>query len=543
MEVGEGETILHTERRHNTDPSAPGAGLRNPVRRDRIYPMTHAWRRFRGRLLAAASLGLLGCDGGSEILAPPPAKHFDQDVERAPRLPPTVMDVPLLVDLGNVLRLLETALPRRFGDITKKQRIPDKKRAAFAFELSREPFLVSIHSDTIYVASTIHYQGRGWYNPPLAPEVSGSCGTGDIKPRARVVIAIRPTLDRQWRLHARARLARLDPLTRTERDQCEVTFIKINVTNRVIEAARGAIRSQLPKVDAELARMNVQQTFEPLWNEVQKPIKLADSVWLMLQPTGVRLGKVSGTSTMVGATVGITAQPKIETGPMPAVAYRPLPTLDTAGAATGLNLLIEGRFDYGVIAKGLTDGLAGQRIERAGGAIEISEVGVFGIGGGRLALGVRFIGTARGRLYFIGTPQYDSTTGRIAVPDLDYDASSAGLLVRSLGWLNADQIRDFLRTRATFPSTDALDRLSTLVTKGLNRDLTRGVHLSASITSTRALRIVPRADALYLQAHATGEAAVQITDDFFAKFLPQQRAARDSISGKPSTGNGPRTIK
>ena len=477
--------------------------------------------------VALAVVVLGGCRAaGPDILADPPRQLFSATTELPPPLPPTVVDIPLLVDLTTALGLLEEALPRSFGDIDRKQQIPGNKRAAFAFQVRRDPFAISVKGDTFQIATTIHYEGKGWYDPPIAPEISGSCGTNGPRPRARIVISLRPEIDRSWRLQARPQLTYLGPATRTERDQCEVTFLKLDVTGKVLSAARAAIRSQLPKIAARLATVDVRRETEKIWNEIQAPIRLTDSVWLMLQPEGVRLGRVSGNRELVGGTIGISARPKIESGGRPPVAEKPLPPLEPAAPATGLSLLVEARFDYPLIGASLTEALEGKRIQAPGGALEIVEVGAFGVGGGRLALGVRFRGTSSGQIFFVGTPQYDDSTGRIRVPDLDYDASTAPLLVKGLAWLKADEIRDYLRSRATFPSGQAMDKLADLAVGAMNRQLTEGVYLTASLERTRVLRIAPRRDALYLQASAEGQAALHVTDDFFARLTGQADSSR-----------------
>jgi hypothetical protein len=463
--------------------------------------------------------GTLACGGDSRVLAPPPAKLFERDVNAPPELPMTVVDVPILLDLSTALTLLETELPRHLGNIDNKQPVPGKKRASYAFEVRREPFRVTVKADTFLIGATLHYQGRGWFDPPIGPEISGSCGLDGPKPRARIVVAIRPGLTRDWQLRANPRLVYLGPLTTTDRDQCHVTFLKLDMTSKVISAASDAIRGQLPRLSAKLATVDAKSEFEKVWNEIQKPIHLADSVWLILDPSGVRLGALSGTTEMLGGTIGISARPKIETGPKPPVALRALPPLDTAKAATGLNLLVQGRFDYDVISRSLTDALQGKTIATPGGSVVLQEIGAFGVGGGRLALGVRFAGTATGQIFFVGTPRYDSTSGRITVPDLDYDASTTPLLVKGVAWLQSAQIRDYLRQKATFPSSDAMERLTTLAVKGMNRELTAGIFLTASVNETKVIAIVPRQDALYLQAHSTGQAALHVTDAFFGKFL------------------------
>ncbi|MBM4186805.1 MAG: DUF4403 family protein [Gemmatimonadetes bacterium] len=477
-------------------------------------------RRFSAVLALGLGSILAGCETGDRVLAPPPERLFDADEGPPPALPRTVVNVPMLLDLSAAVALMESALPARFGDIDRRMPVPGNKRGHFAYELTREPFAVTVRADTFLIGSTIHYRGRGWYDPPIGPEVGGSCGTKGQMPRARIVVAIRPALDSAWNLSARPVLRFLGPLTKTERDQCEVSFLKLDVTSKVLGAARGAIRQQLPRIAVRLASIDVRREFDKVWREILQPIRLADSVWLLLDPKGVRLGRVSGTNAMVGTTVGIDAQPRIVAGTRPPTPATPLPPLAPAGDDAGLNLLVEGRFDYGLIDAALSRAVVGREIKAPGGILRIEEIGAFGVGKGRLALGVRFGGTARGQIYFIGTPRYDTATGRITVPDLDYDATTTSLLVKGLAWLKAADIRDYLRARATFPSADALERLTDLAAKGMNRELAPGVSISAAINRTDVLRILPRPDALVVQAKASGQAALHISDVFFRHLGP-----------------------
>jgi hypothetical protein len=466
------------------------------------------------------------CRDTSEVMAPPPVRMLAKDNPVPPELPPTIVNVPVLLDFGSAVQLMEAELPKKLGDIEEKKSIPGKKRTSYAFQIRREALTVNLKADTFFVATTIHYQGRVWYDPPIGPEVSASCGTKGDEPRARIVLSVRPSLTAGWRLEAKPRLVHLGPLTKTERDQCEVSFLSLDMTGKVLDAARDAITALLPKLGEKLAGLDVKSEFEKVWNEIQKPIHLADSVWLLLDPTGIRLGRLGGNAEMVGGTIGVNANPKIETGPKPMVAYRPVPPLDTAAAETGLNLLLEGRFDYGVIGKSLTDELKGTEIKTPGGAVQIQELAAYGVGGGRIALGVRFTGTASGQIFFVGTPRYDPETGKISVPDLDFDASTTPLLVKGLAWLRDRQIRDLLRAQATFPSGDAMDKIATVAVDGMNRELTTGIILSASINESKVVAITPRHDALYLQAHATGQAALHVTEKFFEKLKAEGQTDR-----------------
>jgi hypothetical protein len=119
-------------------------------------------------------------------------------------------------------------------------------------------------------------------------------------------------------------------------------------------------------VDRQLARVDVRTPLEKIWIDLQKPIRISDSLWLILQPSGVHLGRVRGSRETVGAQIGVTATPLILAGPKPVVASVPLPRLGPIQDAEGFSMLVEGIFDYSVMSGVLTEKLKGQKVKAAG---------------------------------------------------------------------------------------------------------------------------------------------------------------------------------
>jgi hypothetical protein len=458
---------------------------------------------------------LAGCGEGS-VIAPEPARDFSLDVDSLPPLVPGTIVAPLSLDLQGALTAMEEAVPRRIGNINNRQKIGGKGRKSFAFEVEREPFSVNFAGDTVLLAAVIQYRGRGWYDPPIGPDINGECGTEKIRPRARLAVRVIAELTPQWQLRVTPRAIRVTPLTTTERDQCEVTFARINVTGRVLEAAETVLRSVLPGLGRKLSRTDVRTPLQNIWVGMQRPIRISDSLWLLLNPLGVNLGGIHGERHSVGAEVGVTAAPRIVSGEKPVVASTPLPALGPMQLAQGFSILVEGVFDYGVMGALLTEKLRNRQVQAAGGVLTVKRVTVFGVGGGRLALGLDFTGSARGRVWFLGTPVYDRVSGYISVPDLDFDATSAGMLVQGVAWLKGDAIRQFLRDQAKVPAGDLMARVQALAAKEMNRDLARGVRLSASIASTQPAGLLVRGNGLILRAHATGSARLDLGPELFA---------------------------
>jgi Domain of unknown function (DUF4403) len=463
----------------------------------------------------AMLLAITACGDRNRVIAPPPDRFAEAALPPPPVLAPSLVDAPIRLDLDTALAVLDSLLPTRFGSLNRRIRIAGNSRESFAFSVRRERFRATFRSDAVLLSTVLHYAGRGWYNPPLAPEVTGSCGTDPPMPRARIAVRLRPELTPDWTLRLHPQLVGLAPVSLAARDRCEVTFLRLDVTRHVLSAARDALVDQLATLDRRVAALDVRGVFADVWREMQHPIRLADSVWLVLDPTGVRAGRLQGSPREVGTTVGIEAHPRIETGARPMAGTTPLPSLGSAGPTQGLNLLVRGRFDYSIASRLLEHELAGVTVDVPGGSVIIKQVRLVGIGGGRIALGLEFRGSAEGRIYFVGRPAYDRATERIGMPDLEIDASTSGLLVRGLAWLRADELRDELRARATFRASDVLSDLTQLAMDGLNRELTPGVRLRAELTGSELLRIDPRLEGLYLEAQVTGSASLALSTSAF----------------------------
>ena len=461
---------------------------------------------------------VLASCGGGRVDAPEPTRNFSFDADSLPplpALPPGTIVAPLALDLNSAVAALEQEVPRRFGNIEQRLSIAGSKRRSFAFEVSRSPFKVSFAGDTVLLSAVLSYKGRGWYDPPIGPDINGECGTSGPPPRARLALRVVPRLSSDWRLKIRTQRVRVTPLTLTERDQCEVSLLNLNVTGKVMTAAEAALSAVLPTLERQLAKLDVRTPLEKIWVDLQQPIKITDSLWLLLEPRGVYLGKVQGAKETVGAEVGISAAPRILSGPKPIVATAVLPPLETIREVEGFSMLVEGAFDYATMSAVLTQKLRKTKVNAAGGELVIKKVTVFGVGRGRLALGLDFSGTAQGKIWFQGTPRYNAVTGLLSVPDLDFDATSAGMLVQGVAWLKGDAIREFLRQHATVSGADLMGRIQTMAVKEMNRDLARGVRLSATIDKSEPAGMRVRPDAIVLRARASGSARLDLGPDLF----------------------------
>jgi 16S rRNA (guanine966-N2)-methyltransferase len=493
----------------------PVEGLASRPRRIRVTDRVVGEARLtllRAPLLILAIVGLgssvAGCDRTPRVNAPEPELRADpEDVDR---LPVSLLRAPVIYDLRSAVDAMEEAVPRAFGALDERHPHPDNDRVHVAFEVERSPFQWSLNGDTARIVTTLRYRGRGWYDPPLAPEVSASCGTGDEEPRPRAVLTlVSPlTVDEGWRLRSNARVESIVPASEDPRDQCTVTVFNIDVTERVLSAAQGFLESNASRIDEEVARVDLEGRLQGVWERLLEPHELTDDVWLQVTPSSVSLGEIRGEGDRVNLAIAVGASPRLVLGPRPDWSPTPLPPLGSGVAGEGLRILLDARGHYAEAGERLTHEFGDRSFDWGGQTFRIREATLQGIGNGKVALGVRFEGSARGRLFLVGTPAIDREAGEIHVPDLEFDVETLNLLMRSAAWIARGDLVRTLREEARLPVSDVLAFAKEKLLEGLNRELSDQVRLEGEVLSVELLGV--RATAAGLQVRASSEARATI---------------------------------
>ena len=480
-----------------------------------------------GVVLALAFAGLLVWRSGMfpiHVEAPEPSPTADLP-DTLSEVPPSVLMAPIAFDLGPAIAQFEADVPRRFGSMDRRLRADSTARASVAFAASRSPFQVRVEGTEIVIETVLEYEGRGWYNPPLAPEVTAGCGGGaDPKPRLFLRIRSTPSLTPEWELRTRTH-AEVVPFSGEPCDQCQVTFLKIDVTGKVVDAVHEAMTHRLARLDRHIARLDTRGRIERIWKRMERPILLTDEVWLLIQPGAAQLASLSGGGDSLVAMVRLEARPKIVTGVRPedSTLVTPLPPLRAtadADTVTGLHVILEGVFSYDAATDLMRKPLIGKVIRMAWRPVRIEDVTLRGIGSGRVALGVTFSGAVQGRIFLTGTPRLDLVTRQLTVPDLDFDIGSTDLLGQGLSWWQGDAVRDFLRAKAVIPDTAALAGVERLAVRGMNRVLTAGVRLEATLTGSRGMAVCATREHLVVRALAEGQARI-VVDRVLGRVRPR----------------------
>jgi hypothetical protein len=474
--------------------------------------------RSHRRQLATALLLAAACRG--ETIQPPPAAVSDVDPEPvAVTLPPSYVAAPIVFDLRPVLAQMEEVVPKKFGSTEKDKRIQVMKGTPdvwVAPELTRTPFKFSFKDNTVTVATVFEYQAKAWAKALLIT-YSVSCGTDPKKPKPRIRLALSMTYDLtpDWRLKTRSKVVDLAPMSSEERDQCEISAAKINVSPKVADAAKGAVEKALVKLDEKLSHVSVAKPIGKIWLTLQRPISISKgTLWLLIQPQAVSFGGITASDSALTARLALLAQPRMLSGPRPPDGTNPLPTLGRGveGADTAM-VMMDALLIYPAATKLLQKPLVGKSFGPTWRKIKVEQVTVLPAGKGRLLLSLGLKGRARGTVNVVGTPNYDSTTDLITIKDLSFDVNSQAYLAKAAGWLINGPLLTMVQENAKIPASALMEEVLALANKNINRQLSEGIFLRGNLSSAQPIAVQAMRDGLMAHAKGAGRLWVEISKE------------------------------
>lgn len=469
----------------------------------------------------------LACGGTTRLETRAPELAAGEEVDTVPALPPSYVTSPIHIDIGPLLRNLEEAAPRHFGDVNKKIKV--NSVASVGVELWREPFQITFDSNVVTIRTVIEYAGKGW--GPLGVKM-GDCGINPPRPRARVTATSAIRLAPDWRLLTSSDV-RVVPYSGVERDKCEVSAADIDVTGLAMKEGGRFANRMLDSLDRRVARAPIKAFIARYWNEIQKPIRIMDStLWLQINPEAIGVARARVEDSVLVSGVTLLASPRIVSGARPAAGTRPLPQFARIAAGDTLFGLVEGKMKWSDANALLAKLIAKQKLRVGWRNIRLTGVETQYAGAGRVAIGVDLSGPAEGRLWFTAKPVLDTVKREISFPDLELDVNSRTAL-GSVAWLAKGTLRDYLRGKLVISSKDLISLAAEKANEELTRDLSKDVRLVGWLGDVKTLGVRATPEGLVARARAKGHIRLDITAPGLVKPKPKVATAPGSTSPRP----------
>lgn len=422
---------------------------------------------------------------------------------------PSILAVPIRIELGEVFAQVERTAPRRPPGVQTWAQLPGAPNGVqFRYDLSREALRFSLRDNHLLLRTEASYwlevgawmAGR-WVQP------MGSCGKGKEPPR-RMILGLRCQFDLtpDWRIDLQVTPDEPLPI-----GPCQLTFIGYDITDKVA----AGMRAELGKAAQAMARQVseatlLQQQAERIWSAAQAPLELAPGIHLALNPERLRLAPWRSEGRTLLLTPEIQARPQVVFGDPPPPGRRPLPTLETAVPVTpGFKVRLDLDLPYASATRQLQAQLVGRRFDTEQGPFEILDTAVQGRDG-RAVLKVRIKGRIEGELTLSGRPVYDPVQGHLRLEELDYTLESRSWITRAGEWLFRSSLRRTLQEKADWFLERSFAEVREQLNQGLNRELRSGIRIQGALGQFQLGQPRLLEDRFRVEAVLSGAAALEV---------------------------------
>ncbi len=379
------------------------------------------------------------------------------------------------------------------------------------YEIWRDPLRLSVSGNRLDIAGRVNYWFIFGQNIPR-PFVGGStwkdlasCGRGEPPREAALGMTTTVVWDDDWYLSSTTRVA---PLSFTNR--CKVTFLQIDVTDRVSQAFSEGLTKGGQTLDAQIRNSsNIQPMAAQAWRQLQEPVELDSGVWLMLDPRAAYASAPNGIGSSVSATVGISAMPRVVLGSKPQATATALPKLQVRPPGKGFHLTVDSELPFAEANRLIARSLVSTSHDLAGHTITIVAANLYGAGG-QAVLRLDLAGDITGTIYLVGTPTYDPASQTIFVQNLDYSLETKHAIANAADWLNHSNFRQTIAKQARWPVGNEIGDARRRISAALNRQLSPGARLVGSVTGIRPTGVYTTNSGFIARVVLDGEAEVRV---------------------------------
>lgn len=415
------------------------------------------------------------------------------------------IDIPITIDLKPYLTQAETSTPLEF----KGENFPcEGIRYSYLFQ--RSPFDFTGTGNTINLKFEGRYKFNGAYcakcafNNCITPILTFSCGFAE--PMKKISIGYSTSLKMlpDYHLKTTTALSSLKAI-----DHCNVTFVSVDVTDRVIKEIRDKLSGMSSSMDKNISSFDLKPYVEPYWNKLFKEVKLSDYSYLNINPESLRLSDLNFNGSALVFSIGLSCYPAICTESHERQPKR-LPDLSISSPANGFNIYMDIKPSYDTINNQINAQVDGKEIKIGNKSIIINKVNLHGNGNNKLVMEIEFSGSKSGKIFLVGTPAYNAAKHELYVPDFTFDIHTQDKLLKAAGWLLNDAIASEFRSKAHYNISSLLDSAKTTLEQQLNSPIDNRIKMEGSIKDISIEHIYPLEEQLIIRVMINGNLSVLV---------------------------------
>jgi hypothetical protein len=426
------------------------------------------------------------------------------------KLPPTsqpvsTINIPISVDLNPFFKMAEDSMPKEFSG---EEHPCEGVRYAYTF--NRNPFgfsgngnILNLHINGQYKLSG-SYCSKCVFDKCLLATPSFSCGVNE--PMRKISIGYQSEINilPNYIIQTKTSLDYLTPI-----DPCKISFLKYQITDKLIEAIKPPLKDLAKKVDQETAKFKLKDYVQNFWNTLSADQPIGEIGFLHLNPQELSVSKLNMKGSDLTFNLGVQCRPDITIRPK-LFEKKTIPNLIKPTEAKGFNIALDIHAPYHELSELLNKQFANTVYNVSGKKIIIDEIKVLGSELTKIVLILTFSGSKKGIVYLEGTPQINTKNNKITIPDLSFNLQSKNLLLKMADWFFEGKITEKIKAAATIDYTAQINTAKANLQDQLNKKIAEGMLLKGNVKALNISDIYPMKNELLIRTYSTGDISLQV---------------------------------
>jgi hypothetical protein len=429
-----------------------------------------------------------------------------------PPLPESNINIPVKVAMAPFLEKASILIPKEVTSDGWPQYLQTSCDFHYKYRFVPGGFTFNCVNNQVQVKLSGTYQVAGEkcicaFGKQTSPWIGGNCGFGK-EPMRKTDIYINSVLQFQpnYTVHTKTITQKVTAL-----EKCTVSMFNLDISQQVMDSIKSSANIFCYSMDSLVNGLDFSSTTKMLAERINKKIPLEKYGYLKINPSAVKMGKMNSNKDTLQATLGIYCYPELHSDSTNNYTASFLPPLQNADLPPGITVYTNARYDYPFINSIINQLIKDTSFEIEGRKVILKNVTLNGAENGKVEMLVDFDGDKSGSLYLIGTPQLDTASQVIIIPDLDYSLKSKDFVLNLGKTFFSNKILHALREKATISITDLVEQNRKSIDAQLNKKIMDGVISTGSLKDIRILSLVVGKDVLQAQTCARASASIIIT--------------------------------
>lgn len=414
--------------------------------------------------------------------------------------PVSVVNIPVTVDLSQFYKEAEASVSKTYSGQDEPC-----QGLRYSYDFTRSPIQFNGESDKINIAfrgtykMNMSYCAACAFDRCVVPAPAASCGVDEPERRLDIGFAMSYQLTPDYGLLSTTSLTKL-----TAVDPCKITFLNVDISDRITEIVRGSLNDICKQYDQETAKTNLKQPLQTAWDSLTAPTKLDDGAgYFSLHPQTIGITPFQFSGSLLKFYARLTIKPVLYSE-QPRIVFKKLPPLSSVKPSDGFNVCTDLLLNYDSLTQILSPSIKGKTVMMKNKKVVIEQINIKGAANNRLSFHIAFSGYKNGVVRISGHPYLvqDSLLAGLAATNIHFEKGS--FLLKSAFRLFKKKIRKAVADNSNISLREFAEQTRISIEKSLNRTIQQQYQLTGKVSQLKLTDVYASEKHLKIRTWTTG---------------------------------------